>query len=849
MKNVWIFWTMLFFTFTGVSQKDKLSPGQFFPRYGKEYHFHSDIMRYVHHVSLNNPHMVVKNIGESYQGRPLHLIFISLASNLSRLEDIQQTQMYNAGLTSSRPEKIVEKALVWSSFGTHGNEAGTTGSVPQIVFELLQKLDDQPDIFDDIVIVIDPCVNPDGYDRYVHFIKSTSHQRWIPDPNHREHMEPWPSGRSNHYMFDLNRDWAWQTQKESRERVKAYNEWLPHVHADFHEMGYNANYYFAPAAQPYHEFLTDFQREFQIEVGKNHARYFDQRGWLYWTRELFDLMYPSYGDTYPSYNGAVGMTYEMAGNTASGRAIQLKNGDTLSVQDKIDRNTVVALSTVETAARSHQKLIDQMKKFYRDAQENPPGKFKSYIIRNHPSQQRLTDLLEKNQIRFTFAEGGEKLTGYRYSTRQIENVNVEEGDIIIRAAQPKSVLLQVLMEESPVLTDSMTYDITAWSLPMAFGADCYAFSSDIRVKSTDMPRKKNRSPEMMTGETAVYSFEIEWNDVSSTRVVAALHQKGFMMRTTVRESSFGGRSIPRGTVFIHKDDNRRVPDFEKAVYELLKSLDFQRFHVHTSGFSDAGGDLGGNYYEYLDPPKVLTFSGRHANQQATGEVWYYFDQIIEDNLHIVDWEMFDRVDLAAFNTMILPEGYYPVEASQLQKLEDWVTRGGRLIVIGYAVSALSGSENLRLQRFVTEEEQKKSESEYLARQLNNRTQPFGDTDRQQLSRLTSGAIISNEVDPTHPLGYGIGSRYHSLKTSSVTYPLQKGMWNVVRIPEETIVYGFVGHHLQNLLSNTVTVAMQQQGRGSVVYFLDNPLFRCFWDRGLFLFSNAVFQNSRVSPLY
>jgi hypothetical protein len=278
-------------------------------------------------------------------------------------------------------------------------------------------------------------------------------------------------------------------------------------------------------------------------------------------------------------------------------------------------------------------------------------------------------------------------------------------------------------------------------------------------------------------------------------------------------------------------------------------MDFRRFHLHTTGFSDAGGDLGGNYYEYLDPPRVLTFSGRHVNQHSLGEIWYYFDQILDANIQIVDWDMLGRVDLQSFNTIIWPEGNYPVEGSFLPQLEDWVQRGGRLIVLGQSVSYLENSEILRLQKFVTEQEQQDFENETLSQQLNNRTKSFGDTERHQLTGLTSGAIIKNEVDASHPLGFGMGNNYHSLKTSSQTYPLQKNMWNVVRVPEEKMVYGFVGHDLRGKLAHTVTVAMTQQGKGSVVYFMDNPLFRCFWDRGLFLFSNAVYQNSRVSPLY
>ncbi len=830
----------------GFSQGSFVPPHDYFENYGKEYHFHNDIMNYVKEMAKNSPNLVVKDYGKTHQGRSLNLIFISSVENIQNLESIRQTNLYNTGLSETKPNKTLEKALVWCSFGTHGNEAGTTGSIPQIVYELLQKSKENPNVFDNVVVVLDPCVNPDGYDRYIHFVKTTSSQMWIPDAEHREHMESWPSGRSNHYMFDLNRDWAWQTQKESQLRLAIYNDWLPHVHADFHEMGYNSNYYFAPAVEPFHKFMTDFQRQFQLEIGKNHAQYFDSKGWLYWTREVFDLFYPSYGDTYPTYSGAVGMTYEMAGNTASGRAILLRNGDTLTVQDKIDRNTVVALSTVEKSAIEHKNVVAGFKKFYSDAQKSPQGVYKSYVLKNHPATVRFTDLMDKNKIQYTYAKGGEKLSGYHYQTKGSKEVSVEEGDIILSAKQPKSTLLQILMEETPELSDSMTYDITAWSLPLAYGLECYAFTNDIKLKTT---QDKTKDKAITKQNKPVFSYEIVWNDLSSAQVVAALHKKGLKMRMTVKESSFGGRTVSKGTIFVHKDDNRKVTDFESVMENQLKLLSFSNYHKHYSGMSDAGGDLGGGHYDYIEAPRALTFSGSSVSQYSAGEVWHYFDQTLNYPLQMVDWDKIGRVQLSKFNIIILPEGWYSIDEGTAAKLSEWVSNGGRLICIGDAVNKFKDREALGIQKFATQADKNASEANAEKESLDNRTQTYGDVERNYLTKMTAGAIVKNEVDDTHPLGYGMGKTYYSLRTSSTTYPYQKNMWNVVRVPEKPVTYGFVGQELMKDLSQTSTVVMASSGRGSVIYFVDNPLFRGFWDKGLFLFSNAVFLNSSVTPQF
>jgi hypothetical protein len=213
------------------------------------------------------------------------------------------------------------------------------------------------------LVIMDPCINPDGRDRYVNWFNSVVSIVPNPQTAAREHQEPWPGGRTNHYNFDLNRDWAWQSQQESRFRLKLYNEWLPMVHVDFHEQGFNEPYYFAPAAEPFHEVITPWQREFQLLIGKNNAKYFDANGWLYFTKERFDLLYPSYGDTYPTYNGAIGMTFEQGG-IRGGLAVINEDGDTLTLADRLEHHYTTGLSTVEIASNNSSKLVSEFKKYF-----------------------------------------------------------------------------------------------------------------------------------------------------------------------------------------------------------------------------------------------------------------------------------------------------------------------------------------------------------------------------------------------------------------------------------------------------------------------------------------------------
>ncbi|HLO53515.1 MAG TPA: M14 family metallopeptidase [Saprospiraceae bacterium] len=834
-------------TLSVTSQNTLQSPLQYFSHYGKQHTFHHQVLEYVKHIDEKSEMVMMKKFGETYQGRPLNLIFVSSPENIKNLEDIRLTNLYNSGVTTTKPSNINEKALVWCSFGVHGNEAGTTETVPNFIYQLIAGKDQNTkDWLKNAVVIIDPSLNPDGYDRYVHFLKSVSGVNENPNLSHREHMEPWPTGRYNHYMFDMNRDWAWQTQKESRERISAYNQWLPHIHADFHEMGANANYYFAPAAQPYHKFMSPFQKDFHVEIGKNHASYFDKNGWLYWTREVFDLFYPSYGDTYPTYSGAIGMTYEQAGNSSSGRTIQLENGDTLTIQEKIDHNTVVALSTIEISSKNAEKIISNFKNYYAESIKNPNGKYKTYVLKSSPGIQRLATLFDRSGIQYGYATQNSKSTAYHYQTKSSKVFDIQEGDMIVQASQPRSVLLQVLMEEEPALSDSLTYDITSWALPFAYGIDCYAYTTAFKVDVS-----KTKTEKTVTRETsgAVFSIQIPWNDLTSAKALSDLYKKDYKVRMSVKESMYQGKVIPKGTLMVNKGDNKWKKVFETEIMTILSKHNISDYVRHTSGFSDKGGDLGGNYFQLIKAPKVLTFSGRGISANSCGEIWHYFDELLDYQVSIVEWDNFERADLSTFNTIILPDGYYRITDERFKALSEWTSKGGRLIVIDGALRNFSGKEGLTFETFATEDEKKAAEEEKLKQDLKDRLNDFEGLERRSISKSTGGAIIKNIVDDSHPLGYGLGKSYYSLKTSSSTYVTQKGMWNVIHIPTKYDSYGFLGSGIKKKLENAVSFAVQSHGNGQAIYMVDNPLFRSFWDKGLLLFSNAVFLNGGLPENY
>ncbi|HKZ66315.1 MAG TPA: M14 family zinc carboxypeptidase, partial [Chitinophagaceae bacterium] len=307
-KSLLVSFLSFFFLLANAQLK---SPEEFLGyKIGTRYTPHWKVVSYFQYVTQALPKSVkMQQYGETNEYRPLYLAFISSEENISNLESIR---MNNLRLANLAKDKMIPSenapAVIWLSYNVHGNETSSSEAALLTLFALSDPKNTQTkEWLKNTVIIIDPCVNPDGRDRYVNWFNSEVGKNYNPSLDAREHREPWPGGRTNHYNFDLNRDWAWQTQVESKQRMILYNQWLPQVHVDYHEQGINQPYYFAPAAQPYHEAITPWQREFQATIGKNHAKYFDKNNWLYFTREVFDLFYPSYGDTYPVYNGAIGM--------------------------------------------------------------------------------------------------------------------------------------------------------------------------------------------------------------------------------------------------------------------------------------------------------------------------------------------------------------------------------------------------------------------------------------------------------------------------------------------------------------------------------------------------------------
>jgi hypothetical protein len=822
------------------------SPEQFLGyRIGTRFTPHWKIVNYIQSVAAAVPSMVkVEQYGETNEGRPLLAVFVSSPAHIANLENIRTANLRLANEAKTTSPSSTSPVIVWLSYNVHGNEASSSEAAMLTLYALVDPSNTRTkDWLQNTLVVIDPCLNPDGRDRYVNWFNSIVGSHFNPSPNAREHQEPWPGGRVNHYNFDLNRDWAWQTQMESQARVALYDRWLPQIHVDFHEQGINSPYYFAPAAQPYHEVITPWQREFQNTIGRNHAKYFDAYGWLYFTKEEFDLTYPAYGDTYPLYNGAIGMTYEQAGHSRAGLGVITGSGDTLTLVDRAQHHFTTSLSTVEVASANAARLLSEFRKFYNDAVTTGVGNYKSYIIKyNNTDEDRISmliSLLDKNGIRYGKARAA-TLRGFSYASGKDESFSIAAEDLVIPSLQPKSALVKVLFEPSTVLVDTLAYDITAWSLPYAYGLKAYAARDQVQLSgSYDDVFAMNTPPAHTSNNAEPYAYVVRWNGMASVQLVTQLLQKGIRLRYNERPFEANGQSFDRGAVLILKTSNQYTP----ALWDTVRSL-ANKYGVTLasvgSGFVDKGFDFGSSKVHPLKAPRVALLTGEGVNSSAAGEVWFYFEQVIHYPITLINAK--DAADMSwnDIDVLIMPDGNYRFlnDKTQADQFRNWVNSGGHAIALEGAVSQLSRQEWSIKSR---KEDSSDAKDTYEA------LKKYEARDRDFIPTSVPGSIFKVELDNSHPLAFGYPGYYYTLKQDDHVYDfIKEGGWNVGVIKKDRQVAGFVGSRLQSRLQDGLLFGVQELGRGTITYLADDVLFRSFWKNGQLMFANAVFLVGQAS---
>ena len=811
-----LFFALYFLSFTLVFGQLQ-SPESFLGyELGTQFTRHHQVIDYVKHVASTSAYATTKSYGKTYEGRTLQLVYLSSPENLAQLEAMRKDHLRSIGYASGARETAKEFSVVWLSYNVHGNESTSTEAALKTLHTLVTE---KQQWLENLVVIMDPCINPDGRDRYVNWYNQVKSTPFDIDPRANEHFEDWPGGRYNHYYHDLNRDWAWLSQVESQQRLPEYLSWMPQIHVDFHEQGVDSPYYFAPAVEPYHEVLTDFQREFQVTIGKNHARYFDQEGWLYFTDDVFDLLYPGYGDTYPMLNGGIGMTYEQGGSGRAGLGILNSVGDILSLKDRIAHHYTSGLSTVEVASNNIARLNQEFQAFH--AQRK--GKYANYVLTGEQDKLKgLKYILDQHQIEVTALAQNTNIKGIEYSQQKTKSTAFPKGALVISGNGKKSRLIQSLFEPKTFYSDSLTYDITSWSLPYAHGLKAVATTQNL---STEAYIEKENKVQL---DPKAYAYAAERKSLTDGKFLAGLMKAGLRVYYNNEPLTNGGKRWERGSVFVLRGENLQTKNLAQTIEEIAAETG-QEVTALASGFSDEGPDLGSNKMQFIANRKVGILKSDQATPAAYGEVWHFFEQQLHYPLRQLSKDRLNERFLNTLDVLIIPSGYYSnlLDTEGKNALMQWMSKGGRVVAIGNAVRAFAAHDAFSLTRKSEDEDDTKT--------------AYGDREREAIRSSIYGSIYKANVDNTHPLAAGYAPHYFSLKTRATAYEVLEGYGTVAHLPEGTKPFaGFSGDKAVALQSKSLLVGTEDYGRGSVVYLVDNPLYRNFWENGKLWLVNAIF---------
>ena len=796
----------------------------------------------------------------SWEGRPLHLLVIGSAPNITRLDQIRQGILRLADPRRSSPaeaERLVKDlpAVTWLLHAVHGNEISSSEAALALAYHLLAARQDVivDTILRESLVLIDPLQNPDGRARFYTHTLAGRAARPDPEPAAIEHDEPWPGGRSNHYLFDMNRDWFAQSQPETRGRTRIYLEWYPQVVVDLHEMGGDSTYYFAPPADPLNPHISKQQAALLDLFGRENARRFDERGFSYFIREVFDSFYPGYGESWPLFHGSVGMTYEQA--STRGLIWRREDDTTLTYREAILHHFTAGLATAETAARNRERLLREFYEYRRTAlQEGERGPVREYLVPPGPDaarSRRLARLIASQGIEVRVSQEPSK----------VADRELPAGTYVFPLAQPASRLLRNLMDPDTRQPEDFVkeqdrrrkkrlpdqiYDITAWSLPQVF---------DVEVVSSDRPTGARSASSAPPDEApaavlppAKVAYLIPWGSGAAGAVVEAL-QARIRVRTADRPFTIGGRKYAVGTAII------RTADHDAGLPAGLGAIAARHgaevIPIDT-GYVEAGISLGSGEVVPLRAPRVLLLWDSPASSLSAGWTRYVLERRFGQSVTTVRSASLRRVDLRRFDVIVLPSGSYSATfgGDALRLLKDWIAAGGTLITLAEA-SRWASRESVGLLGTRTElrdgrpesdtpekEAAKKGETPPKPIDLEKAIQP-----EQESPDTTPGALLRVHLDLEHWLSAGTDGTIQSIVEGRRVFTplkLDKGR-NVGTYAkkEQLVTGGLAWEESQLLLAQKAFLMHQQLGRGHIIAFAEDPNYRAFPEATQLLFINAV----------
>jgi hypothetical protein len=821
----------------------------------------ADIGRYLEALAKAAPDRTrLVKYATSWEGRPLHYLVVGSPERLARLDAIRKgLQTLASGAADA--ERLVADlpVVVWLIHGVHGNEISSGDAALQEAYHLLAARGhaDADLTLREALVIIDPMQNPDGRERFiVHNLFGRAAQP-DPEPASAEHDEPWPGGRSNHYLFDMNRDYFALSQPETRGRVKTMLEWFPQVVVDLHEMGGNSTYYFAPPADPLNPQITEAQRRWFTEFGRANAAEFDRRGFGYFVREVYDSFYPGYGESWPIFHGAVGMTYEQA--SARGLAFRRDDGTVLTFKDGVTHHFVAAMTTAVTAARNRERLLRDFLEYRRSAARPGPQGVREYLIAPGSDTSRaeqLARLLVAQGIQVRRAE-----EGFQSGARQLPR-----GTIIVAAAQPAGRLVRNLLDPETRMDDAFLreqdrrrrerlpdqiYDVTAWSLPLAYDLEVISSDRPVTVRTSDVTESPVAPPPVSVD--GAIGFLMPWGLGAASAAVEALRE-GIRLHSADEPFTHTGRQYNGGTVFVRLSEH---PEGTAAKLQEIARRHGAELVPIRETWTESGISLGSGQVARLAAPRVVMAWDTPVSSLSAGWARYVLERRFGQRVTAVRTATLQNFDLKNYDVLVLPSGTYNFSEDALRRLKDWIRGGGTLITIAEAsrwaardrVGLLSTDTLLR---DGSPERDQPEDAQQPGQRAPSGDKPDPDKPfdydkaiqpQRERPETLAGAMLRVKLDRNHWLTAGLDNEIQAVvEGARVFAPLKLDAGRNVGVYEaenRLVASGLVWKEAQPLLAQRAFLMHQPTGRGHVVAFAEDPNYRAFTEATELLFINAV----------
>ena len=826
----------------GEFNPDIPSPWEFLGYDIGSHHTRTDrIVSYFEELARLSDRVEFQVIGQTYGHRPLVILTVTSPHNHTNLESIRDQHIKVTDPQQPAGDYDNQPVIVYLGYGVHGNETSSSETALLTAYYLTASLSaDVEEYLEEGVFFIDPVLNPDGRDRHTHWANMHKGDPLVSDPLDREHNEGWPNGRTNHYWFDLNRDWLPLVHPESKARIDFHHKWYPNITTDFHEMGTNSTYFFEPT-KPIGSENPLLPREVYTDLTETLAGYYaetlDEIGSLYFTKEVFDNTYPGYGSTYPNFQGGLGLVFEQA--SARGH-IQDSDTGVLTFPFAIRNQLRTSLATIRGAIENKEMFLNHQRNFFTSAlEEANVDPVKAYVFGDSYDQSRtdaLLNLLLRHRLEvFELSETG----NFGGKTFQ------QGSSYIVPAGQPQYRMVKSVFEKVEEFADSTFYGTTAWSLALGFGLP-HAEITDGRLPLGDQVTEYKSREITDHVEESSYSYLLDWSDYYAPKALYHLQKNGVITNTAfvpfTANTSDGAKSYSRGSISIPVS----IQDISSSqLHELVReaeALSGVRFQSVSTGLSLEGSDLGSRNFRTLKPPRVLMPIGHGFNANEAGQVWHLLDTKVRLPITKIDWLHFNRADLNDYNTLVLVSGNYNwVTEEQLENIQRWVRNGGTLIAIKSAVQwAIANG-------LVTDSN--------LTERINtpgsdNETQriDFSDAQNLQGAQRIGGAIFETDLDITHPIGFGYHNRTLAIyRDHTSILPVSSNQFSTVaQFSTDPHISGYVSSDNLSGISNTASIVVDRLGSGRTVLFADNPNFWGYWYGTNKLFLNAIFFGQHIS---